>query len=113
MAVHRVWALLGRLCIQEEEGDMMAGKIKHILRKKAMVEYGKQYEEFYLRECLYFMNKYRNKHTGKIHRQTQSTPVQLNNLLRSMPQFILIKKDRNGTKWRYIGDDKQLNGTTK
>ena len=84
----------------------MAGQVKHTHRKRAMIEYGKQEGEFYLKECLYFMNKYRNKETGKIHRQTQSTPVQLNNLLRGMPKvFRLIKKDRNGTYWKYIGDD--------
>ena len=54
------------------------------------------------------MNKYRNKETGKIHRQTQSTPVQLNNLLRGMVNdFRLIKKDRNGTYWKYIGDEEE------
>ena len=86
----------------------MAGSIKHTHRKRAMIEYGRKEGEFYLRECLYFMNKYRNKKTGKIHRQTQSTPVQLNNLLRGMVNdFRLIKKDRNGTYWEYIGDEEE------
>ena len=86
----------------------MAGNIKHVHRKKAIREYGRKYKEFYLSECLYFMNKYRNKNTGKIHRQTQSTPIQLNNLLRAMVrEFRLIKKDRNGTYWKYIGDEEE------
>lgn len=72
-----------------------------------MIEYGKKEKEFYLRECLYFMNKYRNKVSGKIHRQTQSTPIQLNNLLRGMVEFVLVKKDRNGTYWKYIGDEEE------
>ena len=73
-----------------------------------MIEYGKKEREFYLRECLYFMNTYRNKKTGKIYRKTQSTPVQLNNLLRGMVNdFQLIKKDRNGTYWKYIGDEEE------
>ena len=53
------------------------------------------------------MNKYRNKETGKIHRQTQSTPIQLGNLLRGMVEFVLVKKDRNGTYWKYIGDEEE------
>ena len=85
----------------------MAGNIKHVHRKRAIKEYGRKYKEFYLNECLYFMNKYRNENTGKIHRQTQSTPIQLGNLLRGMVEFVLVKKDRNGTYWKYIGDEEE------
>ena len=86
----------------------MAGNVKHTHRKRAMLEYGKMNKEFYLKECLYFMNKYRNTETGKIHRQTQSTPIQLGNLLRGMVHdFVLMKKDRNGTYWKYIGDEEE------
>ena len=86
----------------------MAGKIKHVYRMKALREFGKKHNTFHAREALEYLNTYRNKNTGKIHRYTQSSITQVGNLLKQSKDFAIYKKQSNkSTVWEYIGSEEE------
>jgi len=86
----------------------MAGPIKHVYKKRAMVKFGKSKgrELFYQSEMMQYMNTYIGV-SGRISRQTATTPVQLTSLLRINPDFRFYpnagRKSATG-KWQYIGE---------
>ena len=86
----------------------MAGKIKHVFRMRALKEFGRKHNIFVAREALEYLNTYRNKDTGKIHRYTQSNINQVGNLLSQSCDFAIYKKQSNkSTVWEYIGSEEE------
>ena len=85
---------------------MMAGPIKHVYKKRAMVKFGKSKgrELFYQSDMMQYMNTYIGV-SGRISRQTATTPVQLTSLLRIHPDFRFHPANRptQTGKWQYIG----------
>tara|TARA_R100000458_G_C8082192_1_gene116497 strand:+ start:264 stop:539 length:276 start_codon:yes stop_codon:yes gene_type:complete len=85
---------------------MMAGPIKHVYKKRAMVKFGKSKgrELFYQSEMMQYMNTYIGV-SGRISRQAATTPVQLTSLLRINPDFRFHPANRptQTGKWQYIG----------
>jgi len=79
----------------------MAGPIKHVYRKRAMIQFGKERERklFSLNELRHYMNNYIGV-SGKIHRSTGTTAVQLTSLIRIHPDFRYYPSQE---KWQYIG----------
>jgi len=86
----------------------MAGKIKHVFRMRALKEFGRKYNTFVAKEASDFLNTYKNKDTGKIHRYTQSNINQVGNLLAQSKDFAIYKKQSNkSTVWEYIGSEEE------
>ena len=79
----------------------MAGPIKHIYKKRAMVKFGKKRgrEYFTQKELHDYMNTYVGV-SGQISRQVATTKVQLTNLLRLHTDFLYLPAKE---VWQYIG----------
>jgi len=89
-------------------GIEMAGPIKHVYKKRAMVKFGKMKgrELFEFQEILYYLNNYIGVN-GKPNKQTGTTPPQLSSLIKIHPDF---KYHPDESKWEYIGplDDNEI-----
>ena len=79
----------------------MAGPIKHVYRKRAMIKFGKERgrQLFSLNEMRHYLNNYIGVN-GKIHKQTGTTAVQLTSLIRIHPDFRYYPSQE---KWQYTG----------
>ena len=84
----------------------MAGPIKHVYKKRAMVRFGKSQGRklFYQAEMMHYMNNYIGV-SGRISRQAGTSVVQLTSLLRIHYDFKFYPThDSNKVgQWQYIG----------
>ena len=87
----------------------MAGIHKHIYKRRAMVQFGKEKGigvPFRLTELLEYMRVFKGVN-GKIHKSVPTTHIQLTSLLRIHPNFGFLPSMGNRGRWIYIEDEEE------
>jgi hypothetical protein len=82
--------------------------IKHHHKKTALIEYAKSVASFTTQEAVDFLNSYRSKTTGNLHRYTRTTQNQLGSLLSSDKDYIQVDPNKSRhviSTWKYIGEE--------
>ena len=87
----------------------MAGIHKHIYKRKAMTQFGKEKgigEPFRLAELLEYMRTFKGVN-GKVHKSVPTTAIQLTSLIRIHPQFRFLPSAGNRGMWLYMGGEEE------